>query len=193
VPRWSSNVLWTKGDIFDGSTYRKHLEGATGVVCCVGAFGSDVFMEKMNGDGPINAVREAKDAGVKNFVFISTVDSNLPDFVLKGYFNGKRRAEKEVLHNFPEGGVVLRPSFVYGTRYQGSVGIPLWLLGQPMEKLFSMQPFSMLANNVPGMKAILAPPISVSIVALNASKGAIGKLSPGIYSATDMNLNANMY
>jgi hypothetical protein len=36
-------------------------------------------------------------AGVKNFVYVSTVESNLPSFVLKGYFNGKRRAEKAVL------------------------------------------------------------------------------------------------
>ena len=37
------------------------------------------------------------DEGVKRFVFVSTAESNFPDFVLKGYFNGKRRAEQAIL------------------------------------------------------------------------------------------------
>lgn len=35
--------------------------------------------------------------GVPRFVYVSTVENNLPDVLLKGYFNGKRRAEQAVL------------------------------------------------------------------------------------------------
>ena len=73
-------------------------------------------MEKVNGDANINAVSHCIRSGVERFTFISTVENNLPDFVLKGYFNGKRRAEAAVCDAYPETGTVLRPSFVYGTR-----------------------------------------------------------------------------
>lgn len=36
-------------------------------------------------------------SGVERFVYVSTVENNLPDFVLKGYFRGKQRAEAAVL------------------------------------------------------------------------------------------------
>jgi hypothetical protein len=49
--------------------------------------------------------------------------------VLPGYFQGKRRAEEALAMRFPEGGVYLRPGFIYGTRYVGSVGIPLQAVG----------------------------------------------------------------
>jgi hypothetical protein len=34
---------------------------------------------------------------VERFVYVSTVENNLPEFVLKGYFHGKQRAEAAVL------------------------------------------------------------------------------------------------
>ena len=114
-------------------------------------------MEKINGDANINAISESlrsgsdfsvvysyvqlicvqKISGVPKFVYVSTVENNLPNFVLSGwvndnqsslnynvllkideisYFNGKRRAEQALLDAFPETGVVLRPGFIYGTR-----------------------------------------------------------------------------
>lgn len=185
-PTWLEAVKWEKGDIFDPASYAGALAGATGAVSCVGAFGSDAVMERMNGDATICAARAAKDAGVKHFVFVSTVENNLPEFFLRGYFNGKRRAEEAVLASFPEGGVVLRPSFVYGTRQAGGVSIPLWLAGKPMEQIFSLPPFQALQRKVPGMKAILAPPIPVETVAANAVAGALGEVPPGVRSVADM-------
>ena len=41
-------------------------------------------MEKMNGDANINAISESLRAGVPRFVYISTVENNLPEFLLKG-------------------------------------------------------------------------------------------------------------
>ena len=78
-------LKWHKADVFDVASWKNELEGADAVVSCIGAFGSNEFMEKMNGDANIIAVSEALNAGVQRFVYISTVENNLPDFVLKGY------------------------------------------------------------------------------------------------------------
>ena len=53
-----------------------------------------------------------------------------PGAVLRGYFEGKRHAEKVLLQSFPETGVALRPGFIHGTRNVGGVGIPLGLVGR---------------------------------------------------------------
>lgn len=50
-------------DIFDSSSYKGELQGAAGVVSCVGAFGSNEFMEKINGDANIRAVETAAQEG----------------------------------------------------------------------------------------------------------------------------------
>jgi hypothetical protein len=107
--------------VFDPAQWTKELSGATGVVSCIGAFGSDAFMEKINGDANVLAVEEAAKAGaclsqseasmhhshhrlvarvpsgVPTFVYVSTVENNLPEFLLRGYFHGKKRAEAAVL------------------------------------------------------------------------------------------------
>lgn len=46
-PNGGKKVLWLKGDVQDGSTYRDILKQSTCVVSCVGAFGSDKFMEQV--------------------------------------------------------------------------------------------------------------------------------------------------
>lgn len=50
-------------DVFDSSRWVKELEGATGVVSCVGAFGSNEFMERVCGDANIHAIKETAKAG----------------------------------------------------------------------------------------------------------------------------------
>ncbi len=51
--------------------------------------------------------------------------------MLPGYFQGKKRAEEALALRFPQGGVSLRPGFIYGTRNVGGVGIPLGAVGAP--------------------------------------------------------------
>ena len=41
------NVLWLKGDVEDSSTYKDILKQSNCVISCIGAFGSDPFMEKV--------------------------------------------------------------------------------------------------------------------------------------------------
>lgn len=172
---WLSQVKWVAADIFNSSAWNKELEGATGVVSCIGAFGSNEFMEKINGDANVLAAEVAAKMKVPHFVYVSTVENNLPDFLLKGYFHGKRRAEEAVLSSFPGGrGLVLRPSFVYGTRAVGPISLPLAVVGRPLELLFRFPPFPSLRQTLPGTQALLAPPVAVQAVASVAAAGAMG-------------------
>ncbi|KAF0684654.1 Aste57867_23374 [Aphanomyces stellatus] len=147
-PDWGSNVPWLdqvewiKGDVFSRDDIDKAVAGTTGVISTVGAFGSNEFMEKMCGDATIAAVRAAKDAGTKRFVFISEsrVGSQIPTWApMYGYFHGKERAENAVAAHFPDTGVSLRPGFVFGTRRvrikDGDYFLPLQLAGAPMSFL----------------------------------------------------------
>jgi hypothetical protein len=49
--------------VFDEKTWAPHLEGAVGVVSCIGAFGSNAFMERINGDANVHAAEVARKAG----------------------------------------------------------------------------------------------------------------------------------
>jgi hypothetical protein len=42
-------------------------------------------MEKINGDANILAAKESAKKSIDRFVYVSTVENNLPDAVLKGY------------------------------------------------------------------------------------------------------------
>jgi 6-phosphogluconate dehydrogenase (decarboxylating) len=80
------NVSWIEGDLTGGDeSWKSHLTEASCAISCVGAFGSNAHMEKVNGDANINAISSCLKAGVGRFTFISTVDNNLPSFVLSGY------------------------------------------------------------------------------------------------------------
>ena len=99
---WGAKVEWVKADVFDKDAWSHHCEGATAVISSVGTFGSNATMEKVCGDANIAAVEAAAAAGVDRFVFVSNsaVGTDLPDFLLHGYFNGKLRAECLEAHWF---------------------------------------------------------------------------------------------
>ncbi|CAI7869853.1 unnamed protein product, partial [Closterium sp. NIES-54] len=104
---WVNSVTWETGDVFSAN-WPVLLTDVTVVVSCIGGFGTDEQMERINGDATVVAVDAAKDCGVRKFVFVSVHDYNLPDFAKQnGYFNGKKRAETAVLDAFPNTGVVL--------------------------------------------------------------------------------------
>ena len=77
-------VEWHNGDVFKPETYSNKLNEADCVVSCIGAFGSNEWMERMNGDANILAASEAIRAKAKRFIYISTTENTLPEFVLKG-------------------------------------------------------------------------------------------------------------
>ena len=64
VPHQSrGRVDWISGDAYDGASYREVLQGCDGAISCIGAFGSNQMMEKVNGDTNIQAIRECFRAG----------------------------------------------------------------------------------------------------------------------------------
>ncbi len=95
-------------------------------------------------------------------------------FICCRYFNGKRRAEEALLDAYPGSGVILRPGFIYGTRHvhlpvaDTSIPLPLWIVGKPLEKLFNLYPVKLAREKLPGVKALLVPPIAVEALAKTA-------------------------
>ncbi|KAK9816943.1 hypothetical protein WJX72_007264 [[Myrmecia] bisecta] len=175
---WADSIDWVQADAFEPATYRDQLQGAVGVVSCLGGFGSNEQMFKICGEANITAINEAAEAGVGRFVFISVHDYRFPGFFLSGYFQGKRKAENALAAKFPEGGVALRPGFIHGTRSVGSVGIPLGLVGTPLEKALGFLPTKTLAS-VPLLGAGFVPPVSVTAVAKAAVAAATDPSVPG--------------
>ncbi|KAL6556553.1 hypothetical protein OROGR_005841 [Orobanche gracilis] len=130
---WASNVIWHQGNLSSTDSWKDALKGVTSIISCVGGFGSNAEMYKINGTANMNAIRAASKEGVKRFVYISAADFGLVNYLLKGYYEGKRAAETEILTRYPYGGVILRPGFIYGTRSVGSMKLPLGVIGSPLE------------------------------------------------------------
>nr|ACF82176.1 unknown [Zea mays] len=80
------------------------MDNVSAVVSCVGGFGSNSFMYKINGTANINAIRAAAEKGVKRFVYVSAADFGLVNYLLQGYYEGKRASEAELLSKFTYGG-----------------------------------------------------------------------------------------
>ncbi len=67
-----------QADVFDVASWQSLLQGAVGVISCLGAFGSNDFMQKICGDSNITVFNEAAKAGVSRAAFISVHDYGLP-------------------------------------------------------------------------------------------------------------------
>lgn len=167
---WADNVEWVRSDgTKSDGLWKEVLHGSAGVVSTIGAFGSNEFMYKMCGEVNMNIMEAAKDAGVPRFSFISVHDYSFPggwqaqNFLLRGYFQGKRDAEARLAKLYPESGVALRPGMIYGTRYAGNMTIPLGLVGVPLAAALKVLPSKSLAG-MPIIGAAFVPPVSVNAV-----------------------------
>mmetsp|Transcript_28096 Transcript_28096/g.47497 ORF Transcript_28096/g.47497 Transcript_28096/m.47497 type:complete len:260 (+) Transcript_28096:79-858(+) len=174
APGWVNQVTWEKGDVLDFSPcvdWKSVLKEKDGAVSCIGAFGSNEFMEKLNGHANVNIAKLSSEAGLKNLVFISADGDHVPSFILPGYFNGKRLADQAVSKYFRGAGVILKPGFVHGPRKIGSITLPLHWVGRPLEWLLCSTGLSTL-NALSS-----ALPVSVEDVAIAAVAGSIGELN----------------
>ncbi|CAN6539553.1 unnamed protein product [Malus baccata var. baccata] len=172
---WANSVTWHQGNLLSPESLKDAFNGVTSVISCVGGFGSNSYMYKINGTANINAIRVAAEQGVKRFVYISAADFGVANYLLQGYYEGKRAAETELLTNFPYGGVILRPGFIYGTRSVGSLKIPLGVIGSPLEMLFqNTRPLSQL----PLVGPLFTPPVNVTSVANVAVRAATDPVFP---------------
>ncbi|KAL0800400.1 hypothetical protein Bca101_055575 [Brassica carinata] len=164
---WLDQVTWVTGDVFY-LNWDEVLVGATAVVSTIGGFGNEEQMKRINGEANVISVDAAKDFGVPKFVLITVHDYNLPPFVLSsGYFTGKRSAEAELLSKYPNSGVVLRPGFIYGKRKVNGFEVPLDLIGEPLDKIYSAaESFIRPLRSLPASDLLLAPPVNVDDLAL---------------------------
>ena len=154
-----SKVEWVTGDIFDKAAREDVMSNVDAVVSCIGAFGSNSFMQKMCGDATIEAIHTAKEKNVSKFGFVSSAqvyDGSLavttlpPSAPMYGYFQGKYRAEKELQKLYPDGHVIVRPGFIYGKRNIGGHTLPLQLIGEPISFVgTSLGPLSSLIQQIP--------------------------------------------
>ncbi|KAG4144864.1 hypothetical protein ERO13_D05G065300v2 [Gossypium hirsutum] len=172
---WAKNVTWHKGNLLSSDSWKEALDGVTSVISCIGGFGSNSYMYKINGTANINAIRAAGDKGVKRFVYISAADFGLANYLLKGYYEGKRAAETELLTKFPYGGVILRPGFIHGTRTVGSMKLPLGVIGSPLEMVLQ---HAKPLNQLPLVGPLFTPPVNVTAVAKVAVRAATDPVFP---------------
>ncbi|XP_050268181.1 uncharacterized protein At1g32220, chloroplastic [Quercus robur] len=172
---WANHITWHQGNLLLPDTLKEALSGATAVISCVGGFGSNSHMYKINGTANINAIRAAAEQGVKRFVYVSATDFGLANYLLQGYYAGKRAAETELLTKFPYSGVILRPGFIYGTRSVGSMKIPLGVIGSPLEMVLQhAKPMSQL----PLVGPLFISPVNVTAVAQVAVRAATDPVFP---------------
>mmetsp|Transcript_19658 Transcript_19658/g.34552 ORF Transcript_19658/g.34552 Transcript_19658/m.34552 type:complete len:250 (+) Transcript_19658:119-868(+) len=178
-----SQVEWISGDIFDQSAREDAMSGVDAVVSCIGAFGSNDFMQRICGDATIEAIRTAKEKGVTKFGFVSSaqvyegsVGLKLPPSApMHGYFQGKLRAEQELLQSYPEGHVIVRPGFIYGPRPVGGRVLPLQYVGGPISFVGTqMGPISSLIQAIPFVGkecSSMVPVESVGRAMINSLEG----------------------
>ncbi|PSR87790.1 hypothetical protein CEY00_Acc30820 [Actinidia chinensis var. chinensis] len=172
---WVNRVSWHQGNLLLPDSLKNALNEVTSVISCVGGFGSNSHMYKINGTANINAIRAAAERGVKRFVYVSAADFGLANYVLQGYYEGKKAAETELMIRFPYGGVILRPGFIHGTRQVGSMKLPLGVIGAPMEMVLqSAKPLS----QIPLIGPLFTPPVNVNSVARVSVRGATDPVFP---------------
>ncbi|XP_057957493.1 uncharacterized protein At1g32220, chloroplastic isoform X2 [Malania oleifera] len=172
---WANSIIWNQGNLLLPDSWKEALSGVTAVISCVGGFGSNSYMYKINGTANINAIRAAAEEGVKRFVYISAADFGFVNYLLQGYYDGKRAAETELLTKFPYRGVILRPGFIYGTRSVGSMKLPLGVIGSPLEMVLqNAKPL----NRLPLVGPLFTPPVNVTSVAKVAVRAATDPVFP---------------
>ena len=160
------SVEWLKADVERPAELNAALTGADAVVSCIGAFGSNDFMRRINGDANAAIAEAAAAAGVKRFVYVSAETFRPVALVLPGYFEGKGIAEAAVAKHFGSAGCVLRPPAVYGTRaVTKNVKLPIGLVGAPLAALLSSRPMRTLSGALGPVGDLLMPWVSVEAVA----------------------------
>ncbi|CAL1390759.1 unnamed protein product [Linum trigynum] len=181
---WAESIVWHQGDLLSPDSLKNVFNGVTSVISCVGGFGSNAHMYDINGSANMHAVTAAAEQGVKRFVYISAADFGLINKLLRGYYDGKRSTEKELMQTFPQSGVILRPGFIHGVRRVGSRNLNLSIIGAPLEKALQ---HAKILTKIPLVGPLFIPPVSVASVAKVAVRAATDSDFPsGILDVYDI-------
>lgn len=115
------NISWEKGDVFIPETWEHHLLETTVVVNCIGIIqqkkSKDVTYQKFNMEAATILAKNAFEQQVPFFVYLSAKQS-LP-FILRDYFESKRKAEAAVQLFYPKA-LIIRPSLLVGKVRKGT-------------------------------------------------------------------------
>ena len=160
---WAEKVNWLAADVFQPESWRHALLDVDAVIHTVGTIIENrkqgVIFQKVNEESAVIAAKEAEQAGVPAFVFISAYGK--PPLVNREYFDAKKRAE-EAIAQMNLRAIFLRPSLIYGK-------------GRPITYLF-VWPLFLLAP-VLGRQIEVLYPTSVTEV---ASASLMAALDPSI-------------
>lgn len=112
--RWPRGVESWDGDVTSDEGVAGAAEGCDAVVHGVGIVAEEpprLTYQGVNVEGTRRLVREAKRAGVRRFVYVSSLGAERG---ASPYHRSKRAAERIVLEEDPPGWLIVRPGNVYG-------------------------------------------------------------------------------
>eukprot|EP00747_Dinoflagellata_sp_TGD_P167045 gnl/TRDRNA2_/TRDRNA2_190802_c0_seq1.p1 gnl/TRDRNA2_/TRDRNA2_190802_c0~~gnl/TRDRNA2_/TRDRNA2_190802_c0_seq1.p1 ORF type:complete len:251 (+),score=43.66 gnl/TRDRNA2_/TRDRNA2_190802_c0_seq1:61-813(+) len=165
-------------DALKPETFKQHLDGAHAVVVTIGEPPWILDRERAirsNGATNVSILRAAAEHKVPRVVL---VNATMPSWsLISGYREGKEMAEAEA-RQYPEscgrsdcGVLVVKPSAVSGSRYEGSMKIPLWLILEPMRAVFRLMAgvCGTVERLLPSLfGGVLRPPVRVEEIAAAA-------------------------
>ena len=114
VRQWAQGVEAHDGDVSTDEGVRGAADGCDAVLHVAGIVAEsppDVTFQKVNVEGTARLAREARRAGVRRFVYVSSLGA---DHGESGYHRSKKAAEEVVRAEFPGDWLVCRPGNVYG-------------------------------------------------------------------------------
>lgn len=161
---WVSRAEWVEVDALDRPSVYSTLDAhkdASAVITTIGLLTTDrKKAQRVNGDANVNiaaAVYESKT--ISRLVLMSAARMPpLDRWGLKGYYEGKERAERALRETLSTRSVTLQPGMIYGPRFARGSYIPLGLVGVPLETVF--RPL----HAITGL-GLFTPAISVDVVA----------------------------
>lgn len=112
--QWAKGVEPRPGDVGDPTALRGAAEGCDAVLHVAGIVAEDppeVTFEKVNVQGTRNLVEEARRAGARRFVYVSSLGADRGG---SDYHRSKKAAEDAVAAGFPGEWLIVRPGNVYG-------------------------------------------------------------------------------
>lgn len=114
VAQWSGGVEARPGSVADETAVRGAAQGCEAVLHLVGIVEEDppeVTFQRVNVQGTRNLVEEANRAGVRRFVYVSSLGAETGQ---SDYHRSKRAAEDIVRQEFAGDWLICRPGNVYG-------------------------------------------------------------------------------
>eukprot|EP00933_Yihiella_yeosuensis_P073212 TRINITY_DN81821_c0_g1_i1.p1 TRINITY_DN81821_c0_g1~~TRINITY_DN81821_c0_g1_i1.p1 ORF type:complete len:269 (-),score=45.91 TRINITY_DN81821_c0_g1_i1:47-796(-) len=164
-------------DALKPETFSSHLAGAGGIVISIGEppwIREKERAMRSNGLTNISILKAAVEHKVPRIVL---VNATMPSWgLIAPYRDGKLAAEAEAIRYaetvVDSGVLILKPGAVSGTRREGSISVPLWLILEPMRMILKALsgPCNALERLLPGLLGgVLRPAIRVEELAAAAA------------------------